>query len=126
MMQEPEDGEREARGRANTREAGQADEGDQEGVGTDLHQRNIGMGYVEGGGAKARGVPVLKGTQASRHNQRRRGSVLWCDRCGAYSTQRVGARLRGDCQVTAMSRHWATRLARLREGRHPIHGKPLV
>ena len=58
-------------------------------------------------------------TEPGRHAVRTRGKLTWCDVCGAYATERAGSRIMGPCQP-AYSRHTATRLARLRQGRHPI------
>ena len=60
-----------------------------------------------------------------RHAIRRMGGLMWCDVCGAYATQRAGARLRGQCLGGTGNRHRATRLARLRQGRHPISNQAL-
>ena len=66
----------------------------------------------------------LKFTQAhdttkGRHAIRTRGVLTWCDVCAAYATERAGSRLMGPC-TQGLNRHKVTRLARLRQGRHPI------
>ena len=118
-------------GAANT-EGAQANEEGQDG-GEDpsghtpgLTQRRAGREQEGERRMVAGGELAVRGSQASKHNLRRIGGVLWCDKCGAYSTQRAGARLRGECLVHSMTRHRATRLGRLREGRHPITNKALV
>ena len=62
-----------------------------------------------------------KGGIARPHALRAKGLLTWCDVCGAYSTQRAGRRIKGEC-VVATTRHRLTRLERLRAGRHPISG----
>ena len=74
--------------------------------------------------SEAGGPETWQMAQPGKHSIRSNGRMLWCDRCGAYSTQRAGARLRGTCQVAPISRHRATRLARLRAGRHPLTNAP--
>ena len=59
-----------------------------------------------------------------QHALRSRGALTWCDTCGSYSVQRAGKRLKGVC-LGANTRHRLTRLARLRQGKHPITGAPL-
>ena len=66
-------------------------------------------------------VGVARGRQ---HALRTRGQLTWCDACGAYSHQRAGRRIKGDC-VGAVTRHRLTRLVRLRAGKHPISGAVL-
>ena len=117
---------------ATTTEGGQANvEGQGDGEDPIGHlpgpiQRGESRGQEEERRSVTGGELSVRGTQVSRHNLRRIGNVLWCDRCGAYSTQRAGARLRGECLIHALTRHRATRLARLREGKHPITNKPLA
>ena len=58
-------------------------------------------------------------TSEGRHAIRTRGGLVWCDVCGAYGVERSGSRLMGPCQPR-VTRHAATRLERLRQGKHPI------
>ena len=68
---------------------------------------------------------VVHGSEGRRgHALRSRGQLTWCDTCGAYSHQRAGSRIRGECWG-ATTRHRLTRLGRLREGKHPITGEAL-
>ena len=60
-----------------------------------------------------------------KHKIRRMGGLLWCDECGAYATQRAGARIRGACDGAVNTRHRLTRLERLRKGRRPIKNQAL-
>ena len=63
-------------------------------------------------------------TALGRHAVRTRGTLTWCDICGAYATERAGRRIMGLCKP-APTRHTATRLARMRQGKHPISGELL-
>ena len=72
----------------------------------------------KGGGRSAEGTP--EDGQGRRHRLRVIGRLVWCEVCAAYSTQRAGARLRGNCKGMDATRHRATRLERLRCGRHPL------
>ena len=58
-------------------------------------------------------------TAEGMHAIRTRGGLVWCDVCGAYGVERSGSRLMGKCQPKS-TRHAATRLERLRQGKHPI------
>ena len=56
------------------------------------------------------------------------GSVAWCSRCAGYTENRVGSRLTQRCNpvVAGEGGARATRLHRLRAGRHPLSGQPLA
>ena len=77
------------------------------------------------GGREEVGGEGAGGVVRRRHAIRVKGSMIWCDRCGSYSTLRAGVRLKGDCEGLPTSRHRVTRLGRLRLGRHPITNVPL-
>ncbi len=53
------------------------------------------------------------------------GPIIWCARCGRYAALRVGRALRAQC-VGVATGAYATRLARLRSGRHPLTGASLM
>ncbi len=53
------------------------------------------------------------------------GSVIWCGLCGRYAARRLGAALKRQCPGRADGAA-ATQLARLRAGRHPLTGRPLL
>ncbi len=53
------------------------------------------------------------------------GPLVYCSRCGRYAARRVGRALRGGC-VGEATGAYATRLARMRAGRHPLTGADLV
>ena len=72
----------------------------------------------KGGGRSAEATP--EDGRGRRHRLRVIGRLVWCEVCAAYSTQRAGARLRGSCKGMVGTRHRATRLERLRCGRHPL------
>ncbi len=59
---------------------------------------------------------------ARGHSLRITGPVIWCNLCGRYATRRLGKALKSDCSGTA-GPAYVTRLARLRDGRHPLTGK---
>ncbi len=53
------------------------------------------------------------------------GPVIWCGRCGRYAMRRLRRTLRNACVGEARAAY-ATRLARLRAGLHPLSGEQLV
>ncbi len=53
------------------------------------------------------------------------GPIIWCDKCGRYATRRVRKSLKEKCLGLATGAY-PTRLARLRAGRHPMTGEPIV
>ncbi len=53
------------------------------------------------------------------------GPIIWCDRCGRYATRRVRQSLKNKC-VGLATGAYPTRLARLRAGRHPMTGEPII
>ncbi len=53
------------------------------------------------------------------------GAMIWCGTCGRYATRRLGRALRAPCSGEAAGAY-LTRLARLRQGLHPLSGRPLV
>ena len=57
------------------------------------------------------------------HLIRKHGSTAWCDVCGRWAISRVGRGLTGECSGTLGS--YAIRRERLREGKHPLTGRPL-
>ena len=59
------------------------------------------------------------------HALRTRGSLTWCDVCGAYSHVRAGNGIKGHGPGTG-TRHRVTRLSWLGQGRHPITNESLV
>ena len=61
--------------------------------------------------------------EARAHLIRRKGSIAWCEVCGRWAIARVGRGLSGVCSGKLGS--YAIRRARLREGRHPLTGRPL-
>ena len=56
------------------------------------------------------------------------GRVTWCCRCSSYTEGRVGSRLLNSCSPVVAGEGGArtTRLRRLRGGRHPLPGEPLI
>ncbi len=62
---------------------------------------------------------------SSGHLLRISGPIIFCDRCGRYATRRVGKALKAGCGGLAQGAY-ATRLARLRTGHHPISGESLL
>ena len=105
--------------------------GNEEGGETDPPQQRLSdrqgedrEGQEEDKSLEHMGTEAWERAQPGKHNIRSNGRMIWCDKCGAYSTQRAGARLRGSCQVAPISTHRATRLARLRAGRHPLTNAP--
>ena len=61
--------------------------------------------------------------EARDHFIRRRGATAWCEVCGRWAISRVGRGLSGLCSGELGS--YAVRRARLREGKHPLTGRPL-
>ncbi len=59
------------------------------------------------------------------HQLRMTGPIIWCQRCGRYASRRLGKALKLECGGAATGAY-ATRVTRLREGRHPITGDFLV
>ncbi len=53
------------------------------------------------------------------------GPMIFCNKCGRYATKRVGKALKANC-VGSATGAYATRLARLRTGNHPITGKTMI
>ncbi len=53
------------------------------------------------------------------------GPIIWCARCGRYVAPRAGRALRAQC-VGAATGAYATRLAKLRQSRHPLTGAALM
>ncbi len=53
------------------------------------------------------------------------GPMVWCGRCGRYAKHRLRRTLRRACAGEAGAAY-ATRLARLRAGLHPLSAEPLV
>ncbi len=51
-------------------------------------------------------------------------NVVWCQQCGRFAAERVGVGLARPCRGAATG-FYATRLSRLRDGRHPMTGAPL-
>ncbi len=62
---------------------------------------------------------------ANGHSLRITGSVIWCAVCGNHAARRLGKALKAPCPGGATPAN-KTRLARLRQGLHPISSKPLV
>lgn len=62
---------------------------------------------------------------AQGHRLRISGPLIYCDACGRYATRRIGRALKQRCRGTA-SGSYATRLARMRSGRHPLSGLPIA
>ncbi len=87
-------------------------------------------GKGEGGKAVGRrytGVVAdpVDALDARGHSLRITGPMIWCSRCGRYALQRVGRSLKSACKGEAVGAY-LTRLARLREGRHPLKNTPLI
>ena len=61
----------------------------------------------------------------SAHQLRVSGDVVWCDRCGAYASER-GRDLANRCSRRPKNRSASTRLDALRRGLHPVSGDRLV
>ncbi len=53
------------------------------------------------------------------------GPIIWCGRCGRYAFKRLGRALKADCSGDA-SGVYGSRIARLREGLHPVTGGNLL
>ncbi len=62
---------------------------------------------------------------ASGHSLRITGPMIWCAKCGRYALRRVGKSLKSTCKGVAEGAYY-TRLARLREGRHPLKNTALI
>ena len=62
--------------------------------------------------------------RSGSHVQRLTGGILWCDVCGAYAELRAMG-LAGACRRRPRDPAAAWRRNRLREGRHPVTGRPL-
>ncbi len=63
--------------------------------------------------------------QSRGHSLRITGPMIWCAKCARYALRRVGKSLKGECVGQALGAY-ATRLARLKEGRHPLTNAALV
>ncbi len=83
------------------------------------HRRSFGRRRVPG---RADPVDAL---DAKGHTLVVTGPVVWCEKCGRYAARRVGRALRARCPEAATGAY-ATRLARLRAGRHPLTGEALI
>ena len=59
------------------------------------------------------------------HSLRRCAHVVWCEHCGRHAATRLGSGLLNTCRGTATGAYPA-RIARLKEGRHPVSGMRLV
>ena len=59
------------------------------------------------------------------HSLRRCAHVVWCVHCGRHATARLGSGLRNACRGTATGAY-PSRIARLKEGRHPVSGMSLL
>ncbi len=59
------------------------------------------------------------------HHLKITGAVIWCSACGSHAARRLGKALKAECPGAVTPAN-ATRLARLREGLHPLTGKPLL
>ncbi len=66
------------------------------------------------------GDPV-QARDSQGHQLRLTGSLIWCAACGRYAARRIGRALRNQCVGTAEG-VYHSRLARLRQGLHPITG----
>ncbi len=62
---------------------------------------------------------------ASGHVLRITGPIIWCNRCGRYAMRRLRRSLKNKC-VGEATAAYATRLARLRAGRHPLTNVEVV
>ncbi len=67
----------------------------------------------------------VDGADAGGHLLRVSGPLIWCSRCGRYAMRRVRGTLRGACGGEATGAY-ATRVARMWAGKHPLTGEPLT
>ncbi len=63
--------------------------------------------------------------ESNGHSLHITGPMIWCAICGRYALRRVGKSLKSRCVGQALGAY-ATRLARLREGKHPMTNVALV
>ncbi len=63
--------------------------------------------------------------ESNGHTLHITGPVIWCSKCGRYALRRVRRSLRSSCVGQALGAY-GTRLARLREGRHPLTNASLI
>ncbi len=67
----------------------------------------------------------VKALDARGHRLRITGPVIWCANCGRYASRRLRRALKQECAGSAIGAY-ATRLSRLKVGRHPITGDIIV
>ncbi len=96
-------------------------------TGTDVRAE---PGQSRGAGAFGRrytGVVAdpVDAADANGHQLRVTGPIIFCSRCGRYATRRVGRALKSQCGGVAGGAY-ASRLARMLNGKHPITGNPIV
>ena len=91
-------------------------------------ERNPPTRLSEGGWVKHGGrARVAEGRGKDGHAIVVKGPIAYCARCAKFALARVGRGLKGLCVAPQKKTSNATqaRLNRLREGRHPITGRPL-